>query len=219
MDSSRRLPDHYAHMYLLWRVPRRVYKRRASAALDTKVTLGIVSEGSGSGQSGDGAVALVSVARVTRSALVLGIGNVLLSDDGAGVRLAERLREEAATIATFVDGGTLSFSLLTYIESTDSMLVLDAADLDSPSGTVALFEGTAMDQFLGTARRRTVHEVSLIDLLDMARLQGCLPRRRALLCIQPSRIDWSETLSPPVAAALPEAAHQALALLQRWRTT
>ncbi len=183
------------------------------------MTLGIVREGSGSGQSGDGAVALVSVARMTRPALVLGIGNVLLSDDGAGVRLAERLREEdAATVATVIDGGTLSFSLLTYIESTDSMLVLDAADLDSPAGAVALFEGTAMDQFLGTARRRTVHEVSLIDLLDMARLQGCLPRRRALLCIQPSRIDWSETLSPPVAAALPEAALQALALLQKWRT-
>ena len=97
------------------------------------MTLGIVREGSGSGQSGDGAVALVSVARMTRPALVLGIGNVLLSDDGAGVRLAERLREEdAATVATVIDGGTLSFSLLTYIESTDSMLVLDAADLDSP---------------------------------------------------------------------------------------
>jgi hypothetical protein len=50
----------------------------------------------------------------------------------------------------------------------------------------------------------------------MARLQGCLPPRRALLCIQPSHIDWSETLSTSVAEALPEAARQAQALLQRW---
>ena len=125
----------------------------------------------------------------------------------------------APDAAEFVDGGTLSFSLLPYIEATDSMLVIDAADLDGAPGTIGLFEGAAMDEFLTSARRRTVHEVGLIDLLDMARLQDCLPRRRALLCIQPGRIDWSETLSAPVAEALPEAARQAQALLQRWELT
>ena len=74
-----------------------------------------------------------------------------------------------------------------------------------------------MDDFLCSTRRRTVHEVGLIDLLDMARLRGCLPPRRALLCIQPGRIDWSEQLSTPVAAALPEAVRQAAALLERWQ--
>jgi hydrogenase maturation protease len=153
-------------------------------------------------------------------ALVLGFGNVLLGDDGAGVRLIERLRAElGADVAEFVDGGTLSFSLLHYIEATESMLVIDAADLDAAAGSVGLFEGAAMDAFLTSTRRRTVHEVGLIDLLDMARLQGCLPDRRALLCIQPWRIDWVETLSAPVAQALPEAARQAHALLQRWAIT
>lgn len=154
------------------------------------------------------------------TALVLGFGNVLLSDDGAGVKLVEWLRTElGADAATFVDGGTLSFSLLSYIESTNSMLVIDAADLDSAPGATHLFEGVAMDRFLAGARRRTVHEVGLIDLLDMARLQDCLPSRRALLCIQPHCIDWSETLSAPVALALPAAATQAQRLLQRWKTT
>ncbi len=152
--------------------------------------------------------------------LVLGFGNVLLSDDGAGVKLVEWLRTElGADAATFLDGGTLSFSLLSYIESTDSMLMVDAAHLDSVPGAIHLFEGVAMDRFLASARRRTVHEVGLIDLLDMARLQDCLPSRRALLCIQPYRIDWSETLSAPVAQALPAAARQAQALLQRWKIT
>ncbi len=96
------------------------------------------------------------------------------------------------------------------------MLVIDAADLNRPAGAVGLFEGSAMDEFLASTRRRSVHEVGLIDLLDMARLQGCLPPRRALLCIQPRRIDWSETLSTSVAEALPEAARQARLLLQRW---
>ena len=184
------------------------------------MTLGIEQGGNGSSQSGNAVGIAAPVGAAPSIALVLGIGNVLLSDDGAGVKLVERLQSElGGDVANFVDGGTLSFSLLSYIESTDSMLVIDAADLDSAAGTIGLFEGVAMDRFLASVRRRTVHEVGLIDLLDMARLQDCLPRRRALLCIQPSRIDWSETLSAPVAQALPAAARQAQALLQRWRIT
>jgi hydrogenase maturation protease len=152
------------------------------------------------------------------NALVLGIGNILLGDDGAGVRLVERLRSVlGAEAATFIDGGTIGFALLSYLEVTDSMLVVDAAQLDTTPGTTAMFEGVAMDLLLTSARRRTVHEVGLMDLLDMARLQGCLPARRALLCIQPARIEWSEALSPPVEAALGGAMDQARTLLERWR--
>jgi len=154
------------------------------------------------------------------SPLVLGFGNVLLGDDGAGVHVVEHLRSEfGVDAAAFIDAGTLSFSLLPCIEATDSLLVIDAANINGAPGTIGLFEGAAMDGFLTSARRRTVHEVGLIDLLDMARLQDCLPPRRALLCIQPGRIDWSETLSAPVAEALPEAIRQAEALLERWRNT
>jgi hydrogenase maturation protease len=150
-------------------------------------------------------------------ALVLAFGNVLLSDDGAGIQLLGRVRSELGDAAAhFVDAGTLSFSLLTYLEEANSLLVFDAADLGAMAGAVRLFEAAAMDQFLSSSRRRTVHEVGLIDLLDMARLHDCLPERRALLCIQPKRIDWSDTLSAPVAEALPGAARQATALLRRW---
>ena len=149
--------------------------------------------------------------------VVLGFGNVLLSDDGAGVQLVERLRSTlGAHTAQFIDAGTLSFSLLPYIEATTAMLAIDAANIDGMAGDIALLEGPQMDQFLSSTRRRSVHEVGLIDLLDMARLRDRLPPRRALLCIQPGRIDWSEELSVPVEGALDEAGRQAAALLQRW---
>jgi hydrogenase maturation protease len=150
-------------------------------------------------------------------ALILGFGNILLGDDGAGVQLVERLRTELPNSAyEFVDGGTMSFSLLSHVEKTQSMLVIDAAELGEPAGSVQLFENDAMDRFLKGSRRRTVHEVGLVDLLDMARLRDCLPGRRALLCIQPAVIDWSESLSPLVKAAMTGAASQARALLSRW---
>jgi hydrogenase maturation protease len=180
------------------------------------VTLGLGHDRNECRPAGPGTAARILSVRAP--ALVLGFGNVLLSDDGAGVQLVERLRSELGqNAAEFIDGGTLSFSLLTYVEAADSMLVIDAADLNCAAGTIRLFEGAAMDEFLKSARRRTVHEVGLIDLLDMARLQDCLPSQRALLCIQPGRIDWCETLSAAVAEALPEAAGLARATLQRWK--
>jgi len=149
--------------------------------------------------------------------VVLGFGNVLLSDDGAGVHLMEQLRSELGSdAADFIDAGTLSFSLLSFIEAAGSMLVIDAAELNRPPGTIELYEDAAMDDYLKGGRRRTVHEVGLIDLLDMARLRDTLPDRRALLCIQPCRIEWSEALSGPVAATLPAAGRKAAALLHRW---
>ena len=174
---------------------------------------------SGLARESAGQPAAKALAEAPRS-LVLGFGNVLLSDDGAGVQILTQLRLELGPEAAhFIDAGTLSFSLLPYIEAANSMLAIDAADINGSAGTIGLYEGAAMDAFLRSTRRRTVHEVGLIDLLDMARLRDCLPPRRALLCIQPGRIDWSEQLSAPVAAALPEAARQAAALLQRWQTS
>jgi hydrogenase maturation protease len=156
-------------------------------------------------------------AMVPRAPLVLGFGNILLGDDGAGVSIVERLRTDPRCDACdFIDAGTLSFTLLPYVEATDTLLVIDAAELEASPGTVAVFEGPAMDSFLRSARRRTVHEVGIVDLLDMARLRGSLPARRALLCIQPGHIDWTDALSMPVATGVNMAVSKARALLARW---
>jgi hydrogenase maturation protease len=154
---------------------------------------------------------------ILSTALVLGFGNVLLGDDGAGVRVMEELRNHVD--AECVDGGTLSFTLLGFVEAAGAILVIDAANIGQPPGALALFQGAAMDDFLTSARRRTVHEVGLIDLLDMARLLGCLPERRALLCLQPERIDWSTSLSVPVEQSLGPATTRAKSLLHEWQQT
>jgi hydrogenase maturation protease len=155
--------------------------------------------------------------RAAARVLMLGLGNVLLGDDGVGIRLVERLRTEPAIGAVnCVDGGTLSFSLLGLVETADAMLVADAADLGEAPGTVRVFEDDAMDRFLTSSRRRSVHEVGLCDLLDMARLLDRVPRRRALLCVQPCTIAWGEALSPAVAGAFDAAAARAGDVLRTW---
>ncbi|MEJ1963613.1 MAG: HyaD/HybD family hydrogenase maturation endopeptidase [Gammaproteobacteria bacterium] len=149
--------------------------------------------------------------------LVLGIGNTLLADDGVGVRIVESLRADPDMAQhTLIDGGTVSFGLLTHLEDARAMLVIDAANLEAAPGTVRVYELDAMDRFIRRSRGRSVHEVGLADVMDMARLHGCLPPQRALVCIQPERIDWGEALSPAVEAGARSAREQVRQLLGRW---
>ena len=119
--------------------------------------------------------------------LVLGIGNTLLSDEGLGVHLLEYLRERHPELPgiTWLDGGTLSFTLAPVIEEHDNLIVLDAAQLNKSPGTISLLARDEMDAFVGHSKR-SVHEVKLIDLLTIAHLQERLPVKRALLGIQPA---------------------------------
>ncbi|OIQ94213.1 hydrogenase 1 maturation protease [mine drainage metagenome] len=151
--------------------------------------------------------------------LVLGLGNTLLRDEGVGVVATNALRArhgESEGLA-FVDGGTLSFALAGIIAETDALIVLDAAELGEPPGTVRCWIGEAMDRFLGSSRQRSVHEVALLDLMALALLEDRLPPRRALIAVQPGTIAWGETLGPAVAAAVASMCEQASALIGRWR--
>lgn len=149
--------------------------------------------------------------------LVLGIGNTLLSDEGLGIHLLAYLREKQPDMpgVTWLDGGTLSFTLAPLIEEHENLIVLDAAQLNAPAGTIRLLTGSEMDAFVGHGKR-SVHEVGLIDLLTIARLQERLPEKRALLGIQPAEFGWGDHPGEAVTRAIPEAATQVLTLIRNW---
>lgn len=150
--------------------------------------------------------------------LVLGIGNTLLSDEGLGIHLLHYLRSNYPDLpgVTYLDGGTLSFSLAPDIEDCDNLVVLDAAQLEAEPGTIRLLIGPDMDAFVGHGKR-SVHEVGLADLMTIATLLNRLPARRALLGIQPAEFGWGESTSALVSRAIPEAASQVVALLYKWQ--
>jgi hydrogenase maturation protease len=155
----------------------------------------------------------------SRNILILGIGNSLLRDEGAGIHALNCLRDQipARSNLTFLDGGTLSFTLAGAIEDASCLIVLDAAQLDAAPGHTQVFEGEQMDAFLGSNRKRSVHEVSLLDLLAIARLGDHLPERRALVGIQPAEIDWGEHPSAAVQAAMPRICGQVRQLIEAWQ--
>jgi hydrogenase maturation protease len=150
--------------------------------------------------------------------LVLGIGNTLLSDEGNGVHVVNYLRQHWPDEAdvTYLDGGTLSFTLAEAIQTHDALIVVDAAQFRAAPGTVRCLVDAEMDEFL-RGPCHSVHEVNLTDLLDIARLTDSLPAPRALVGIQPHSLDWGEQPSAETAAAIPVAAECVRALLARWQ--
>ena len=152
--------------------------------------------------------------------LVLGIGNTLLSDEGVGVVAMNALKAQLAEAEgiSFLDGGTLSFTLAVPIAECSALLVFDAAELRAPAGTVSMVEGEAMDRFLGENRKSSVHEVGLIDLMSISKLTERWPTQRALIGVQPAKLDWGEALTEDVDRAVPEMCRQAMALIRRWQS-
>ncbi len=152
------------------------------------------------------------------STLVLGIGNNLLTDEGVGIHVIRHLVAEHPELpgVTYLDGGTLSFTLAGPIADHDNLIVVDAARFGEAPGTVKCLEGDDMDRYL-TGNRASVHEVGLMDLFDISRLSGHFPEKRALVGVEPANLDWGENPSPEVAPAVGQAVQLVLALIDRWR--
>lgn len=158
-------------------------------------------------------------AAIDAACVVLGIGNTLLCDDGVGVHVVRALRRGGGIPAgvELIDGGTLSFTLAGAVAAARALVIVDAADLDAPAGTVRVFLGDDMDHRLVHARRSSVHEVSLFDLMAISRLSGDWPDRRALVAIQPGLVGWGEAPSAAVGDAVPDACRAVQRLLRTWR--
>jgi hydrogenase maturation protease len=145
------------------------------------------------------------VSRPDGAWLVLGIGNVLLRDEGVGVHVVRALIDEAtgSDATRIVDGGTLGLDLLPMIEDAAAVVMIDAVDLRAAPGTVDVLRGDALHGAL--ARHVSPHQVGVGDLLAVARLGGTLPERVALVAIQPAAIEIGLELTPAVASAVPVA--------------
>jgi hydrogenase maturation protease len=152
--------------------------------------------------------------------LILGVGNTLLADEGAGVHAMRFLqsRPDVMPDTEFLDAGTLSFTLADDIASADNLIIFDAAQFDASPGTVRVFEGPDFDTFLQSGRR-SVHEIGFADLMDIARLLDCLPQNRALIGIQPEVLGWGDSTGASVTAAIPLAADSAMQLIGKWSST
>lgn len=139
--------------------------------------------------------------------LVIGIGNILLRDEGVGVRVVSDLAREVADgrlpvppDTRLVDGGTLGLELLPMIQDASVLVLVDAVDLRQPAGSVAVLRGDAIEGTL--AGHVSPHQVGIADLVAAARLLGVLPEATSLIGIQPASIEIGLDLTGAVEAAV-----------------
>lgn len=135
--------------------------------------------------------------------LVLGLGNVLLQDDGVGSAAVSMLLERyfVPPGVRVLDGGTLGLSLLPYLENADAVMLADAVRADAVPGTLVQLDGDDVPPAVLT--RLSPHQIGVADLLDGARWLGRMPHRLMLLGLVPESIELAVGLTPRVAAALP----------------
>jgi len=140
----------------------------------------------------------------SRRLTVLGLGNVLCSDDGVGPAAIGQLWRgwKPPASASVMDGGTLGMALVPTLESADDAILVDAVFLDDePPGAPVRLEGDDIPQ--AVLHRLSPHQIGVADLLDSLRLLGRTPPRLILVGLVPASLSLGVELTPRVAAAMP----------------
>ncbi len=146
--------------------------------------------------------------------LILGVGNILLSDEGVGVRVVEELRRRYAfpPNVEVVEGGTAAFQLLTLIEEADHLIVVDAAELGAAPGTI--FRAEFREGGARFASKTSLHEVGLLEVLSLAQLHSRCPPT-VIIGMQPKDFSPSLSLCPELEASIPSAVEAVLAEMEK----
>jgi len=134
--------------------------------------------------------------------LVLGIGNVLLQDEGVGIHALGELRRRFVFDegVEFLDGGTAGVELLRYLDGQDRVLIVDAVAAGHPPGTVFRVEGEDVPRMFHV--RISPHQIGLSDVLATAMISDSLPGEMVMFGVEPETMTTGLALTPTVEASL-----------------
>ena len=136
------------------------------------------------------------------SALILGVGNILLGDEGIGIRVVEELENRFSfpEEVMLLDGGTAGIELLRYIEGRDLLILIDAMRAGLAPGTVFKVEGEDVPKRFMT--KISPHQIGLSDLLAAGILSDMIPKQLVLFGVEPECLETGITISAVVEASL-----------------
>ena len=138
--------------------------------------------------------------------LILGVGNVLLADEGAGVRAVEQLKLQYVfpPQVELIDGGTMGLDLLGYLDDKTHLFIVDAILSTQPPGSVVIER--LLDPPAYFRQKISPHQIGLSELLAVAAMQDCLPPAITLFGIVPLDLSTGIEMSPEVNAAVGQVA-------------
>lgn len=147
---------------------------------------------------------------------VLGLGNILLEDDGVGVHALNKLKDkyEFPDHVSLIDGGTKGLDLLPFIEGLDRILIIDAANFKKEPGTIDTVEGDKIPAFLSS--KLSVHQIGLPDMLFAAKLMEITPSEMCLIGIQPKTMGTAIEMSDEIKNKFQSLIDKVLLKLKDW---
>jgi hydrogenase maturation protease len=136
---------------------------------------------------------------------ILGLGNLLLRDEGFGAHFIAYLNElyQVPDHVTVLDGGTAGIMMAPFIESSDILYVIDTVALDAEPGSIHIFSDADVNGSASHARM-SPHQVGLLDILDLCRLRERAPEKTVMIAVVPHELRMSIDLSPKIEKKLPE---------------
>lgn len=148
---------------------------------------------------------------------VLGVGNILLTDEGLGVHVVTEMNKEYTCIppVRFLDGGTMGMEIMAYMEDTEYLLLVDAIHGDGEPGTVYEFHHEELENYF--TDHVSVHEVGIQDILRIRALQEEPFRSAVVIGVEPLSLEVGLEVSPVVQAALPEVKQRIIERLKTWQ--
>jgi hydrogenase maturation protease len=146
--------------------------------------------------------------------VILGVGNILLSDEGVGVRAVESLKREyrLPPEVEVIDGGTSAMEMLDDLACADHLIIVDAVRGGKPPGTVVRMAGDAVPVFFKT--KLSPHQIGLSDVLATLALNGEQPVGVTVIGVEPCSLATGMALTPQVEALLPKVVAQLAVELQ-----
>ncbi|HLO78126.1 MAG TPA: HyaD/HybD family hydrogenase maturation endopeptidase [Magnetospirillum sp.] len=137
--------------------------------------------------------------------VVLGVGNILMSDEGVGVHAVTQLADQYAIPdeVEVIDGGTSGMDCLDRIAEADLLLIADCMrSKDKAPGTITRLADEEINAWFNT--RISPHQVGLSDVLAACCFHGISPKKVVLVGVQPESFETSMELTPTIAAVLPQ---------------
>jgi hydrogenase maturation protease len=138
----------------------------------------------------------------TSRVVIIGIGNLILQDEGIGVHAVRELGKLALpSHVEVIDGGTAPMELLPVIRAAERIIVIDALKGGEEPGTI--YRLTPEDLMIDAERTLSLHQVELLEVLGMARQLGGNPAV-VIIGVEPKEIGWGMELTPVVEKKLPK---------------
>lgn len=137
-------------------------------------------------------------------AVVLGIGNTILTDEAAGVRVVEALERGYALPANVlaIDGGTSGMEMIEDLSDLDFLIVVDVVKTGAAPGTVVKIDGAEIPVFFRS--KLSPHQIALPDVLASLELLGTMPREIIVLGVEPISLELGMEMTTTVAERIPQ---------------